>query len=556
MSKNNIHFHDIDDFANLNEILEEKSENSHTHNVFTKKQLLTIMRMLNDKTLFKSITFDIQKNVIYCGDSAILNNFKVIDLEDNYVSIDYDYMYIIFDDGVNIPIHDLKKSKSSEFGEYFELPNQYLEKGVHNFCIKYKDSYSEDFQIFVMDKNNLLDVNVWSGTDYMSNTKGIVTGAGQFVESSVEWNDTGERSLKIISNNSYSNWTDVYTAKVFGDDTVTASGKILNTDSDVSIFFVFIDSEGNQSFSNSALIGPSNNPQDFTLKSSINNDINKIHLRFWLKGELGSSIYIDDINIVSDSNKKHVGVLGSCAVNGPFTTALNKNYKKNYIREVKDQGHSLISIMQPKISVDNSLLFIPNEFDVDGLNRDCLIRDFEKRFIDVFLLNYVDYLLMDVYVDVDKGVLRYGNNTLISNIDGFEKTKFAKTIKNIDYINVFNNPEEFFKLWKSSCDKFFNFLKFYSPRTKVILCEMRVIDKKQGFDGKIYHDELLNEKADKYNPWIEKLENYIKENHDVLVLSFDEEAYYKENDFYNSLIFNENYYSTFLEKLDILIDND
>lgn len=555
MSKYNTHFHDIDDFANLNEILEEKSENSHIHNDFTKKQLLTIMQMLNDKTLFKSITFDMQKNVIYCGDSAILNNINVVDLEDNSVNIDYDYMHIILDEDVNIPINDLKKSESIEFGEYFEIPNKYLEKGVHNFCIKYKDSYSDDFQIFVMDKNNLLDVNVWSGTDYMSNTKGIVTGAGQFVESSVEWSDTGERSLKILSNNSYSQWSDVYTAKVYGDDTVTASGKILNVDSKVSIFFVFIDSEGNQSFSHSAHIGPSNIPQNFTLKSSINKDVNKIHLRFWLRGELGSSIYIDDINIVSDSNKKHIAVLGSCAVNGPFSSSLNKKYKKKYIREVKDQGHSLISIMQPKISVDKSLLFIPKEYDVNGLNRDCLIRDFEKRFIEVFLLNYVDYLLMDVYVDVDKGVLKYGNNILISNIDGFEKTKFAKSINNIEYINVFNNSEEFFKLWKDSCDKFFNFLKLYSPKTKVILCENKVIDKKQSLDGKIYHDELLNKKAKKYNPWIDKLENYIKENHNVCVLSFDEEGYYIENDFDNSLIFDEKYYSTFLEKLDILIDN-
>ena len=347
----------------------------------------------------------------------------------------------------------------------------------------------------------------------------------------------------------------IYTSKVYKNDVITATGTIFTQDAQVSIFYVFIDADGNQSFSNSQIIFPSDIPQSFTLKKSISVDVNKIHLRFWVKGQLRSQVYVDDMKIVTEKKKKHIGVLGSCAVNNPFNSITHRDYKKNYVHELKDYGHSLISLMQPKNIVKKQSIFIPRELDPNRFHTVCLVSDFNKRFIDNFKIKSIDYLILDVYPDVDKGVLMYNKDKIITDTKGFEHTKLFKSIKNVTHLNLFNDSKKYFDLWKKSCDEFFSFLELYSPKTKVVLSEFRVIDNVQSEDGKIFKDKLLSKKAEKYNPLIKKLEDYIKDNYNVLVLNFDEKAIYKENDD-DVLIFNEDYYSNYLDKLDDLIKNN
>lgn len=56
----------------------------------------------------------------------------------------------------------------------------------------------------VKDKNNLVDYNVWSGTDYLKN----ITGFTKSPTSSTDWSSNGERSLKLTrTSDNYNDYT-------------------------------------------------------------------------------------------------------------------------------------------------------------------------------------------------------------------------------------------------------------------------------------------------------------------------------------------------------------
>ncbi len=78
---------------------------------------------------------------------------------------------------------------------------------------------------FVKDTTNLLDYNIWSGTDYNQNSSGF-TIVRCTAESNNNWSTIGESSLKITTNDS-ANWSYVDACRLTG-----ATGTI-NTTLDV-----------------------------------------------------------------------------------------------------------------------------------------------------------------------------------------------------------------------------------------------------------------------------------------------------------------------------------
>lgn len=131
---------------------------------------------------------------------------------------------------------------------------------------------------------------------------------------------------------------------------------------------------------------------------------------------------------------------------------------------------------------------------------------------------------MDIYFEIDYGILYYDNEKIITNAKGFGNTLFYKNIHNIRPLNMFNNPDEFFKLWVKYCDKFFDFLDSYCPNIKIVLAEVRTLDYFEREDGTIYQEPSFSEIVQTYNPLLVKLENYIKDNFNVDVISFNDET--------------------------------
>lgn len=260
----------------------------------------------------------------------------------------------------------------------------------------------------------------------------------------------------------------------------------------------------------------------------------------------------------NDKNIKNVAVYGSCITKDPFTTAFNKDYKERYNCLINDQKHSMISTMQEKIIVDEEdLKILPENADNRFLTK-CIKEDLEKTFLDLILEYDIDYLVFDVYFEVERGIVRYNDGTILTKITGFDKTPYYRKLKNVEYITLFDNPEEYFELWKESCDRFFEFFRKNSPDTKIILAQVRSLCEVQRTDKSIYVEPNYIIKYKLNNFLYRKLENYITSNYDVEVLTFDEDCVLKENHRWKKyhVHYNDEYYTNFLKKVDAIVERN
>lgn len=256
--------------------------------------------------------------------------------------------------------------------------------------------------------------------------------------------------------------------------------------------------------------------------------------------------------------RKNIAIYGSCISKDPFTTLFNKNYKTYYNCIINDQKHSFISTMQDKEYYNESDLFISPDNGPNRFVTKCIKEDLDKTFIDMMLSNEIDYLVFDINFEVQNGVVEYENNKYLTNITDFNKTEYYSNLKDLRVINVFNNPDQFFNLWKQYCDKFFDFLKTECPNTKVILAEVRALDVVQRENGSTYIEHNFTQRAKLSNIYYRRLEDYIKENYDVSVVGFDKDTVLKENHNWGKFFvhYDDDYYSNFLKKVNKIVEYD
>lgn len=222
-----------------------------------------------------------------------------------------------------------------------------------------------------------------------------------------------------------------------------------------------------------------------------------------------------------DIERKNIALLGSCIIRDPFTTFYNEDYKKYFDLKIAQERHSLISIMQEKKIVDESLLELSSDVSSNEFKFQCLKEDFNKSFLDLIKKDSIDYLILDVYFDVIWGIIKYNNNQIMTNDDSLKYTEYFKGMENIRKFNFSNNPKEFFDIWRHYCDEFFDFMEKNSPNTKIIVAEVRCASEVKRSDGTTYIDDYFKEKSEFNNPLFEKLERYIIENFDVYFLGID-----------------------------------
>lgn len=256
------------------------------------------------------------------------------------------------------------------------------------------------------------------------------------------------------------------------------------------------------------------------------------------------------------SKIKNIAIYGSCITKDPFTTSFNKNYKNNYYCIVNDQKHSFISTMQKKEDVDvNELTVLPDTSGNRFLTK-CMKEDFDKNFLDVLLNNNVDYVVFDINFEVERGIVCYNDGTIVTKITGFDKTEYYSKLRNVKYINIIDNPNTYFTLWKKYCDEFFDFLKTNCPETRVILAEVRALDVVQRPDLSTYVDPNFTKKAKINNYYYKKLESYIINNYDVDVVKFDKDTVLNEKHRWGKFYvhYDDEYYINFLKKVDRIVE--
>lgn len=252
------------------------------------------------------------------------------------------------------------------------------------------------------------------------------------------------------------------------------------------------------------------------------------------------------------------GVFGSYACRDIFYSEINPDYKKYFNICSDGLKISLISLMSEKVSFNESSLKLYPENDDNLRNYNWIKRDLDKSFLRDLLNEDIEYLLIDTYHDVNQGVVDLGDGRYITNNDKLCETNFFKNLNNKFILNIQNNTEEYFTIWKKSCDKFFKFLKENCPNIKVILNPVRDVCKVLKEDGTIYVSSDFKENC-KRNVYRNLLDDYIKSNYDVHVLNFDEENTFADENhkwgFY-SFHYNNSYHENITSQLNQIIQKD
>ena len=282
-----------DEFSNNIRIRIDGKNIGH-HNMSKNKLMETIENVIVMEYLEEhaphyknNIKYNVFNNAVNNNELIIFYGLKNVNFDNLMISINNDY----------IPFTDLKKSFSDKLGIFYEFPASLLGIGIHKIALVSDGNCSNFTYIFVKNVKNILDYNLWSGTEYSGELTGINSGYGQLIESSNEWSFLGERSLKITYVGDSYRWTDVpINISNFKEGCIIVDG-VIKSNSKSSIFFVFTDVRGNQTFSEAMVFDKSDEIKRLFIDSIIDKEVKDISLRIWVGGELGSSIFIDNLNV-------------------------------------------------------------------------------------------------------------------------------------------------------------------------------------------------------------------------------------------------------------------
>lgn len=246
--------------------------------------------------------------------------------------------------------------------------------------------------------------------------------------------------------------------------------------------------------------------------------------------------------------KTNVAIFGSCVSVDPFRTCYN-NYKKNFNKMYEHQRSTIISLMNPKIDyAEEDIKYLINAHDKLFIDSD-IRRDFEKEIFKH--LDNIDYLIINVVHDIRWGILSF-EDTYITKSDYIFETNFYKNNKEkLRPITIYDNESEYFELWKKNCDKFFEYLSKNYPNLKVILQKIELKDHYIKFDGTYGFRQDFHDQAQKLNPYFKKLEQYIEDNHDVIVIPFPSDTCLDEGNIWGlySTHYSRSYYENVFNKI-------
>ena len=144
----------------------------------------------------------------------------------------------------------------------------------------------------IKDKSNLINYNIWSGTDYLKNTTGTSTSPTIQLSSSTDWSYNSDRSLKITGT------VESYAVTVLGeildietDAQMTGTIHILNNSS-FNAQLRFHEVEGN--VYNTVEIPSNPNSQEITVTRTKTSNAKTVQLNLILRNP--SSVYVDDVS--------------------------------------------------------------------------------------------------------------------------------------------------------------------------------------------------------------------------------------------------------------------
>lgn len=249
--------------------------------------------------------------------------------------------------------------------------------------------------------------------------------------------------------------------------------------------------------------------------------------------------------------KIKIGIWGSCCTRDIFRSIFN-NYKEYFEIISSLERVSAISLMEKEHSIEF------NEEDIqiyplDARNKfrsDVLRRDLSKNSLKSIGEN-IDYLFIDEFFEAYFGIIKINDTYITNNRWDLPETKFYETINQDNILTLDKNFDEYFELWKISCDNFFDYFHENFPNVKIILNKVRLTSNVVKNDGSYYVEEEFESEVEKYNPLIKLLEDYIEKCHDVIVIDSTKNLAANENHIWGKGVvhYHDEFYIKSFEKI-------
>lgn len=213
--------------------------------------------------------------------------------------------------------------------------------------------------------------------------------------------------------------------------------------------------------------------------------------------------------------KSEFSTFGSCASRNLFNSDLNRNYKSYFHINHSVERVNIISLMCEPIDFDEALVNADYEY-----HNICVIEDLTKRYLDSIRNENFEYILFDTYFDVEFSVIKLDGDSFITDSYSLEHTDLHGRFDGCERLNVFNNFDEYFSLWKKSFDEFFAYLDENSHNIRLILnCSRSAYSFMDG--DSIVEDSKLKKQSLSYNKYRNVMDRHIISNYDVEILPFD-----------------------------------
>lgn len=252
----------------------------------------------------------------------------------------------------------------------------------------------------------------------------------------------------------------------------------------------------------------------------------------------------------------NIAVFGSCASRDNFYSGINPDYKKYFNCSISSQRGSIISLMQEPVPFKNQDIQILPENRVNKAGTQFINQDLTKNFLSEVKKFKPDYILIDNYFEVIFGIIKYENCLITNNYWDLPKTKFNEKIKPYTKINMYNNPNNYLKLYKYNTDLFLDYIQKESPNTQIILNPVRLGYKILKND-KIEVDKNFKTNAKNTNELLKKLDNLLKKKKEVISLKIKKERILDENHEWGlgQVHYTQSYYLNFLNQLNQISNN-
>jgi hypothetical protein len=200
-----------------------------------------------------------------------------------------------------------------------------------------------------------------------------------------------------------------------------------------------------------------------TIKSeaySINNDFKLI--------DISSNNFLGlELSSVKRSRVTKIAVLGSSHTRPMFTSSdfFNPDYK-NYYKVVYTQFHSSIISLVGKPRIYENEYFKTRKPTVQQYIK----TDFEKNFFNELKLAKPDYLIIDVYIDVQMGVIYFGDGSVISYNSYQAESKYVLEHLHESPVlsTVFNDPN-YVKNYSKALKSFKTEILKIIPENRIII---------------------------------------------------------------------------------------